>query len=48
MAKQANSVNNGDRELELDTPDDGEDGEYNGINFVKIYKIFPMHDAFCL
>ena len=33
-------------EMELDSLDDGEDGEHNYVSFVEISKLFAIQDAF--
>ena len=48
ITKLANSANNGDRKVKISSLDSGEDWEYSGIDFVVIYKIFVMQNAFCL
>ena len=43
IAKYSNSVNNGTREMKFGAPDGGDDGEYNGVGFVEISRLFAMY-----
>ncbi len=46
IAKRANSVNNGAKEMKFISLDSGDDGEYNGGGFVDISVISAMQHAY--
>ncbi len=46
IAKYANFSNNGLRQMEFSMFGGGEDGEYNGVGFEEISKIFAMQGTF--
>ena len=46
IAKQTNFSNNVTGLVELGLPDDGDDGEHNGVGLVQISKIFVILDVF--
>ena len=46
MAREANRANDCARRLNIAWPDDGNGGEFNGIDFVEISKIFAVQDVF--
>ncbi len=46
MHRYSNFRNNGAKQMESNSPDDGENGEHNGIGFKDPSEIFIMQDAF--
>ena len=46
MAKEANSVNHGAKEMEFGSFDSSGNGEHSGFGFVWISKTFTTRDAF--
>ena len=44
--KKPTCIDNGDREIEISAPSGRNDSEYNGVDFVKTYKLFVMHGVY--